>query len=222
MIFFDLDGTLMDHDHAERRAALRFWEARRRLIDEPAQAFADRWQAAARRHHRRYQAGEVDFQGQRRARIREVLRDPQIEDRVADALFAEYCADYERHWRLFDDVPACLRRLRGFRLGIITNGDPGQQRLKLQRLGIAKAFAVVASSGEMGTRKPQAAIFHAACALAGDAPERCAHVGDDLRADAQGASRAGLVGVWLKRKPGMEGEHPRVIRDLHQFAFENF
>ncbi len=217
MIFFDLDGTLLDHEHAEREAVLRFWEAWRGLIDEPAPAFLKRWQAAARFHRRRYQAGEVDFIGQRRDRIREVLRKTQMDDNVADAFFAKYSADYERHWRLFGDVEDCLKRLAGLALGIITNGDPGQQRAKLKQLGLEHAFAVVVCSGEVGSRKPDPSIFYEACSLAGEAPSACMHIGDDLEADAQAASKAGLQSIWLRRKAEQTGEHILTIQSLDQF-----
>jgi len=217
MIFFDLDGTLLDHEHAERQAVLQFWEAWRGLIAEPAPAFLKRWQAAARFHRRRYQAGEVDFLGQRRARIREVLPNTQMDDRVADAFFAKYALDYERHWRLFGDVQACLKRLGSLALGIITNGDPGQQRAKLKQMGIDKAFSVVTCSGECKRRKPDPSIFYAACSLAGEPPSACTHIGDDLQADAQAASQAGLQGIWLRRKAEQVGEHAATIASLSQF-----
>jgi putative hydrolase of the HAD superfamily len=82
---------------------------------------------------------------------------------------------------------------------VVTNGDPAQQHAKLRASGLAGDFPVVIVSGEAGVAKPDAAIFHAACARLGLPPERVAYVGDRYDVDALGAAAAGLRGVWLNR-----------------------
>ena len=52
---------------------------------------------------------------------------------------------------------------------------------------------------ELGTVKPDPAIFLAACEALGVPPEEVAYVGDDLRLDVEGAQRAGLTGIWMNR-----------------------
>lgn len=93
-------------------------------------------------------------------------------------------------------VPA-LDALSDVRKGVLTNGDPDQQRGKLRALGLAGHFEAVVVSADVGASKPDPAIFRAACAAVRLAPASCVHVGDSLDADARcyGGGHAGrLVG----------------------------
>jgi putative hydrolase of the HAD superfamily len=185
MIFFDIDGTLVDHKGAERAAALAFQRDHAEVFPEPADVFAVRWHAAAEKHVRRYLAGAISFQDRRRARLQELFAQHTVlSDAEADELFAGYLKRYEEHWSLYSDVMPCLAKLGHQRLGIISNGDSRQQRDKLCKLGIAERFSVLLISGDIGCAKSDALIFHAACKAAGEIPENCVHVGDDFDTDA--------------------------------------
>lgn len=46
--------------------------------------------------------------------------------------------------------------------------------------------------------KPSPDFFHAACAALGTAPERTVMIGDDVEADVNGATRAGLLGMLVR------------------------
>lgn len=67
----------------------------------------------------------------------------RISDQGADEMFALFVPFYEANWRLFPDVLPCLELLRGQKIGILTNGDPEQQRCKLERFGLFHRFDVV-------------------------------------------------------------------------------
>ncbi|WP_239632008.1 HAD hydrolase-like protein [Paenibacillus sp. H1-7] len=43
-----------------------------------------------------------------------------------------------------------LERSEGERLGVITNGDLSEQRLKLERMGVLNYFEVIVASGDIG------------------------------------------------------------------------
>lgn len=196
-LFFDLDGTLLDHTASEREAATALYDVVRPTA-ETRDEFARRWRAAQERHFERYLTGALSYLGQRRARMREVLG-AELTDARIDELFAVYLDAYERHWRLYPDVIDALNRLDGLTLGLITNGNPDQQWRKLDQLGLASRFRHVLISEAVGHAKPSREIFHEACARAGSAPARTVHIGDRFDLDAQGARRAGLIGVWLNR-----------------------
>jgi putative hydrolase of the HAD superfamily len=196
LILFDLDDTLLDNAGATRRAvdALRD----HLQLDEAIAEFRSRWFASTERHFDRFIAGHVDFQGQRRARIRDALQ-TTVSDASADELFAVYQSSFEQSWRLFDDVLPCLDALGQHRLGVVTNGNSAQQRHKLARLGILERFACVVVSDECGWAKPDPRIFERACELAGIAAPDAIHVGDRDDIDVLGATRAGLRAAWLDR-----------------------
>lgn len=58
----------------------------------------------------------------------------------------------------------------------------------------------VVISEELGIRKPRPEIFQAVVDALGCAPGELLHVGDNLRADVEGAAAVGLRTVWLTRK----------------------
>jgi len=96
---------------------------------------------------------------------------------------------------LFADVATCLPSLsQRVRIGSLTNGAAD-----LDRIGLAAHFEVRVAAHQLGTVKPDPAIFHTACSALGLAPEQVAYVGDDLKLDVEGAQKAGLKGIWMNR-----------------------
>ncbi len=197
MIFFDLDETLLMHDAACEEAVAEFHRRFRAETDLDAAAFLERWEALTEHWYDAYLDGKVSYQGQRRKRIQSLF--PGLDDADADARFALYLTGYESHWRLFPDAMPVLEELAEHGVGVITNGDATQQQAKLDRTGVTHRVKVVAISGALNLRKPDARIFHEACRLGGADPATSWHVGDRLNDDARGATAAGLTGVWLCR-----------------------
>lgn len=207
-VFFDLDGTLMDHERASEAALLRLLDLRG--VDASRRAGAlDLWRRLEDEHMGRYLAGSTSFAGQRRARIAGLFEylGTDLGSRDADGAFSSYLGFYESAWEAFPDVVPALDALGGLRKGVLTNGDPDQQRRKLRALGLAGRFEAVVVSGEVGASKPDPAIFHEACARAELEPSSCAYVGDRLETDAIAAREAGLLGVWVHRERSASGRH---------------
>jgi putative hydrolase of the HAD superfamily len=216
LVLFDIDDTLVDHGAASRSAAI----ALHGTVDTALHVddFVSSWSAALDRHYERYLRGEIGFNEQRRARVRDVVG-PSLSDDSADEVFARYLAAYENAWRLFPDVLACLDRLSTCRLGIISNGQSGQQRKKLARTHIADRFEYVVISDDCGWTKPSAEIFHHTCRIAGETPKHSAYVGDQYDTDAESARLAGLAGVWLDRRHLRTSRHQDpVINTLEQLS----
>jgi HAD superfamily hydrolase (TIGR01549 family) len=95
----------------------------------------------------------------------------------------------------YDDVlPGLLRLKQHVLVGSISNGNAD-----LQAIGLAHHFEVSVAAHQLGRAKPDAAIFHAACAQLGVAPFDAVYVGDDILLDVQGAQKAGLRAVWMNR-----------------------
>jgi putative hydrolase of the HAD superfamily len=212
VILFDIDDTLLAHSHAID-VATRALYARVDPTLSP-QEFVAAWTSAHRRYFGLYLAGGISYEEQRRARAREVI-DATLADREADDLFAGYFDEYVAAWSLFPDVLPCLDRLSRFRLGVISNGQSHQQRLKLERMGIAERFERVLISEDCGHWKPAPEIFLRACSLLGVQPADAVYVGDLYDVDAVGARKAGLTGVWLDRAGDASTEHaPPVVGSL--------
>ncbi len=219
MIFFDIDGTLLDHVHAESAGAEAFREETPIFADIEAMEFAALWHRLAEKHMDRYLAGATDLQGQRRDRMRELYAGvgAGIDKREAEAAFERYLAYYRANWRLYPDALPCLNALADERLGVISNGGGDQQRHKLEAMGLSDHFDTVVISGDLGRAKPDPAIFKRACELAGRDAAECVYVGDRLETDARAATRAGMRGVFLDREGDGAVDVPRILSlvDLH-------
>lgn len=205
VVFFDLDGTLVDH-----RSAV--WEAIDQIVRAAPNATASPeelgtlWWALEARHMREYLAGQCSFAEHHRRRVRSflpALGEPVPEDPgLLDAWIAErYLTAFEESWRCYPDVRPCLEALkrlpRGPRLAVLTNGDPGQQRAKLARFGLLEYFEAVLTPTELGAAKP--AAYATACRWMGADPGHAVNVGDMLESDVNAAALAGLTGIWLDR-----------------------
>jgi len=207
VVFFDLDGTLVDHRGAVLEAIGQIVRAAPDAT-APPEELVTLWWTLEGRHMHEYLAGECSFAEQHRRRLRSFL--PMLGEPVPespgllDTWFAErYLTVFEESWRSYPDVQPCLETLkrlpRGPRLAVLTNGDPGQQRAKLARFGLLEYFEAVLTPAELGAAKPGPVAFATACRRMRTDPVQAVSVGDMLEGDVNAAVLAGLTGIWLDR-----------------------
>lgn len=102
-------------------------------------------------------------------------------------------------------LPPATRRVleelrHGWRLAVVTNGPPDQQRRKIAALGIAPLVDTVCYAHEISpTGKPDPLVFHTVLARLGVAPTRAIMVGDDAECDIAGARGVGCLTIHLQR-----------------------
>jgi len=109
---------------------------------------------------------------------------------------------------LFTDVLPALNNLQGqLTLGSVSNGAAD-----LHAIGLAHFFQTSIAAHRFGYAKPDAAIFHAACDALHVAPHEAIYVGDDPLLDVEGAQKAGLRAVWMKRPELAPHSLPNHIR----------
>lgn len=220
IVFFDIDGTLVDHRHAEKLGALAFRNAHPELHGLEPETFARLWHDTTEEHIVRYFRGEIGYEEQRLERMRALFSHVGLtpSDREARSSFAIYAATYERSYRTFPDVDGCLAALAGARLGIITNGVSRPQIGKLLATGIAGHFGLVVCSDDVGTAKPARRIFEVACNRMDCRPEDAVYVGDMLETDALASADAGMRAVLVDREGSAQVQDPRVrvVRDLQE------
>ncbi|HEY9825731.1 MAG TPA: HAD-IA family hydrolase [Stenomitos sp.] len=104
-------------------------------------------------------------------------------------------------WQVYPDVSKLLASLKamGLTLGIISNFDSRLYAV-LKALELEEWFTSITLSTEVGVSKPEGFIFEAALAKHQCRAEDAWHVGDSWTEDYQGASAAGLQGVWLNHE----------------------
>jgi putative hydrolase of the HAD superfamily len=120
---------------------------------------------------------------------------------TVEELLADYRADYPR--RLPPPAPETVAALQslsaaGWKLGIVTNGEPTQEKV-IRLTGLDELVDGWAVSSIVGARKPDPAIFHVAARDCGCALDGAIVVGDGPEADIAGAVACGLSSVWIAR-----------------------
>lgn len=103
----------------------------------------------------------------------------------------------------YPETEQVLRTLKeqGYRLGLISNlwPFPVDHIFRVRKLG--DYFEHLVFSFEVGVRKPDAAIFQAACKRFAVQPGDCLMVGDNPEADVRGALVVGMQAAFIDR-PG--------------------
>jgi len=201
LVFFDIDGTLLDHDYAEHAGVSDFYRMHSHVFEMQEADFRQVWIDLSNESFERYLAKGITFQEQRRVRMKRLFayagRD--LSDDEADKAFELYLHSYRDNWRRFSDVLPCLNSMQDITLGIISNGDYEQQVEKLVQINVRACFAYVVTSSNARASKPDPQIFIEACRQTGRKPEECFYVGDRLDTDAYGSNRVGMKGIWLDR-----------------------
>ena len=199
---FDLDATLFDHRSSARIGLDWFLSG---LGTESTEDLRTAWFAAESEQFERWRVGQIDFQEQRRERLRIFLpligmSTPSNVDHLDD-LFSEYLHFYREAWRPFADSAEVLRVLResGYRIGLLTNGNQKQQVDKLTVIGLLGAFDVVCTSEQIGAQKPAPSVFVEFAKRLEVLPSACLFVGDNVEQDIAGARAAGMQALLINR-----------------------
>ena len=203
MIFFDLDGTLLDHKRSEFLGVKAFYEEYKDYFKLEEEIFHQIWCQISDKYFNSYLKGEVTFDQQRIERIKELFNYSNIKITDQDAIikFKTYLRHYENNWKPFSDVIPCLEQLSGkYEIGIISNGDLEQQSLKLEKMEITQYFTNIITAGELGISKPNTKIFSIACDRVNKKPQECYYIGDDFNTDILPCEEVGVNGIWLNRK----------------------
>jgi putative hydrolase of the HAD superfamily len=97
-------------------------------------------------------------------------------------------------------------------LGVISDADHDEGRRILDGLGVLDLFDAVTTSGEVGRKKPDPAIFETAVEKAGVDPARAVMIGDRYSHDMVGGREAGMTTVAYGASDGPAVDH--AIDDL--------
>ncbi len=203
-IFFDLDDTLVDETglmcHCVRQVAESMQEVYPFLLPDLVvraylDASSDLWKRVTPA-----QPG-VNISLMRRWTWEETLCRLGVAG-PAEPFLQRYSALRDGQVWPFPDAYLVLVELRrrGYRTGVITNGETALQRWKLQHTGLVQLLDPVVTSQELGRSKPDPEVFLEAARRAAVSPERCWMVGDLLHADVAGALAAGMTAVWVCRR----------------------
>lgn len=106
---------------------------------------------------------------------------------------------------------------RGFKLAVVTNGQP-TQRVKIRALAIESMLSAIIVSEELGIKKPDPRIFHTALDQLSVAPADALFIGDNPILDIAGPRAIGMPAIWLncnsRTWPPDAGPVPQIITSI--------
>lgn len=197
-VLFDLDDTLFDRRRAQGEVLALIVQQCPGLFGGIGQeALAGAFHESDQMSVGDFEAGEAAHTA-RVGRARTFLRLLGLDEGRA----ADIAAAYVRlHGTIHVPVPGAeevvTRLSERLPLGLISNGFPDVQHLKLAGLGLTDRFACLTISGEVGIWKPAPEIFLRTAAAMGERPPDCLYVGDSYAADVVGAKAAGMQVCWF-------------------------
>lgn len=203
-VLFDIDDTLVDLEYAMTTALREVSEHLLPGLDQAGWAKFGRIFTHETTHfYDRYLAGDLTFNEQRLLRGRAALGHFGVEldeGEASQAWVADYHQRQVAYVRAFSDVAGVLDALdaAGVPYGAVSNNVHDYQRAKLDGAGLDR-IKILVGTDTVGAAKPEPAIYLEGVRLLGSTPGETLYVGDNRLLDAEGATAAGLVGVWLNR-----------------------
>lgn len=189
-VLFDLDETLLDRTNSLIKFVTWQANAQLKLDSQTASQFIQRFLI-------------LDNSG--KVWKDKVYQQLIAEFELAGCTFNELLTTYEQDFCQFVQPNAGVvevinfLRQKGLKLGLLSNGKSPFQQRNFQALHIAEFFDSIIISEKVGLRKPDPAIFHLALSELNVLPKHALFVGDDLIADVEGATNAGINSVFFNR-----------------------
>jgi putative hydrolase of the HAD superfamily len=228
-ILFDLDDTLIAFDAVTDRSwkevCLEYSTAKPG-VDSGALFAAIKkendWYWSDPERHR---IGRNTLPVARQNVLREVFMTLDLPQSDADAMAERYSTVRLDNMYVLPGAQPTLDFLRskGYRLGLLTNGDGETQRYKIERFELAKYFETILVEGELGYGKPDMRIYRLALSALRLEPEDTYMIGDNLTWDVEAPQQLGIRAIWIDRKRtglpiGSITVPHRVIRDISEVS----
>ena len=207
-ILFDALGTLLTFEPPGPHLRAALLERTGTDIGEAGAKAAIRAEIAYYRAHL-HEGTDPEALHDLRVRCAAAMALPFASEVVFDALM-----DSLRFHAYADSAPTLRAlRARGIRLVVVSNWDWSLHERLLQT-GLANLVDGAIASAEVGSAKPDGAIFAAALRKAGTTAEATWHVGDTPEADVEGARAAGIRPILIARGEPVPAGAVRSLAEL--------
>ncbi|WP_414042189.1 HAD family hydrolase [Macrococcus animalis] len=187
-IIFDLDGTLLN-----REASLKLF------LDDQFERFREYFTHVQKNDYINYFIALDEYGYVKKDRVYKALLDQlNIHFIEKDDLLRDFELNYPKFATGYPNVKDIISRLqnRGYKIGIITNGNVEHQSYIINVLGIEKYVLETLISEAIGYRKPEPEIFLMMCEKLGVRPRECMFVGDHPINDVEAANALGMETVF--------------------------
>ncbi len=218
-VLFDLDDTLVDFQYSRRHGLRAVQALLPGLAPVPLEELELVHDEELHANFLRTLGGGLSDDEARIQRIGGVCRRYGLapdKKAVAEAAVA-YAREQQSNVRLVPGVSELLHALGGrVKVGVVTNGPSAQQRGKLKHFDIDPGdLDTLAISEEVGTTKPDPAIFRHALEDLRVPPGQVTMIGDSWENDIVPALRIGMAAVWLNRY-GRTCPDPGLAIEIHE------
>lgn len=186
VVFFDLDNTLIDRN----KAIIKYFNW---LVDSYSQDCIDK-------NERINYLLELDDNGMtdKHYFYEKIIADWNLYNIDTEDFIKIWKCEFCKHTVIMENAYQVLSYLaQKYLLGIISNGYWVIQNRKINSVGIANYFDLIATSEALGCKKPNKEIFIKSCDLLGVDVNEAVYVGDHYTNDVLGASNAGLFPIWF-------------------------
>ncbi len=218
-VLWDVDGTLLDFDAAERAAIRSMFAAFG--LGECTDAMLARYSAINTAFWRRLERGEISKARVLTGRFERFFGEYGIRTDVVPEFNAAYQLALGDTIVYRDDSLNIVKALRGrVRQYVVSNGTVAAQTKKLERSKLGEQMDGVFLSEEVGAEKPDVRFFERVFSvIRPDDLSTVMIIGDSLTSDIRGGMNAGIATCWYHPGPVRVPEGYRVdhvISDLHE------
>ena len=218
-ILWDVDGTLLDFNAAERAAMREMF--RETGLGECTDEMLERYSAINVSYWKRLERGEISREQVLTGRFVEFFTLEGIDTGIVPAFNARYQERLGDTAVPRDDSLKVVAALRGrVKQYVVSNGTVVAQTRKLDRSGLGALMDGVFLSEKLGVEKPNRAFFDRVFeVIRPDDLSEVIIVGDSLTSDIRGGMNAGIRTCWYNpgREPLPDGYRADlVIGDLRE------
>ena len=218
VILWDIDGTLLNFEEAEKYAIRTCFEQFGLGVctDE---MLAD-YSVINRRYWQRLERGEMTKSEILIARFADFFAKYGLDTGCAPAFNAQYQISLGDTFCFHDQGLETVRALQGkVKQYAVTNGTKVAQQRKLSGSGLDKLLDGVFISEEVGVEKPGIGFFQKVWETIGTyAPDEVMIVGDSLTSDIRGGNNAGIVTCWFNPQEAATPDGIRIDYEIRNLA----
>ena len=218
-ILWDVDGTLLDFDAAEKAAIRKLFsefdlgECTYEMLERYSRINVSFWQRLERNELTRSQVLTGRFE--------QFFTEYGIDPGIAEEFNSRYQLSLGDTIVFHDDSPKIVKALKGkVKQYVVSNGTVIAQTRKLEKSGFKYLMDGIFLSEQLGVEKPDPAFFEKVFTeIHAEDLSKIMIIGDSLTSDIQGGINAGIITCWYnpKKDPLPEGyKIDYIISDLHQ------
>ncbi len=219
-VLFDLDDTIIDHQHSFRSGLKHVRDTAGALGALSLDELCTVYQSLSEQFHPYVLSGVYTVQVARHERFKALFSyvGHQATDHEIQATIARYQTVYAQEERLIPGVADVLSIIRtlGIPIGLVTNNSVAEQRAKIARHQLEPLLDVIIISEEVGVAKPDPRAFDSALRRLGCSAPGAVMVGDSWDNDMMGAVAIGMKAVWLNRYNTSRPRH-EMVREIQTY-----